>query len=255
MRILTFLLLFILISITLIGQNPGNLWRYNPAVSADDLQEAQTVNDLSAELWQMMQIPNQDRQILDEKLKFTMGFQVQKNRNYGSLVKIISSSIRAVMNGKKVELENNGSSLSEGQKSMLRKLRSGDEFDVTLIFEHEGVEHKGRVAEASTFVSIIPHRAAEFPGGITAFKKHLNVKLWLKIREDKSYGSINMARVSFHVDKTGKVSNVEILRSASSEKGNDLILKVFSNMPVWSPAKNIRGEIIEQEVRYAFGGC
>ena len=255
MRPTAIFLLFLSMYFNTLGQNSADLWRFNPAVSADDLQDAQTVNDLSAELWQMMRLPNQDRQILDEKIKFTMGFQVQNKRSYASLVKVVSSSIKAVINGNEVTLENNGSNLSQEQKDLLKGLRNGDEFDVKLTFEHEGIEHKGRVAEASTFVTVLPHRAADFPGGIKAFKEHLDVSLWSKVRKDKSFGSINMARVSFQVDKVGKVSKVKILRSASSQKGDDLILKVFSNMPTWIPAKNIRGELIEQEVKYSLRGC
>ena len=84
MRISTFLLLSIFINLSSSAQNLRNFWRYNPSVSADDLQEAQTVNDLSDELWQRFQIPSKDREILNEKLRFTIGFQLNSNTSYAS---------------------------------------------------------------------------------------------------------------------------------------------------------------------------
>ena len=145
--------------------------------------------------------------------------------------------------------------LSSEQKQLLKSLRSGDEFDVMVQFEHHGAGQEGRLIEAETFVSILPHKAADFPGGITAFNVYLEEIIWSKVKGDKSVGSIDMAAVSFWVDKKGNLSKVKVVRSAKSEKADQLILEVLSQMPNWILAKNIRGELIEHGVKYFFVGC
>lgn len=255
MKILTFLLVSVLINSPLIGQSSRNFWRYNPSVSADDLQEAQSVNDLSYELWQRMQMPSREREVLNNKLRYTIGFQLNSNTSYASLVKVVSSTIKVATNGNESSAKNAGAMLSEGQKDLLKGLRNGDEFDVIVRFDHVGEELHGKSIEATTFVTILPHQAADFPGGIAAFNMYLEENLWSKIKGDKSFGSIDMAAVSFWVDKNGNLSKIKVVRSATSKKANQLILEVLSQMPNWIPAKNIRGELVEQEVRYSFGGC
>ncbi|MFT6166609.1 MAG: hypothetical protein ACJAV5_000603 [Vicingaceae bacterium] len=255
MKTLTFLLLSVLINTLSTGQDSEKLWRYNPVVSADDLQEAQTVNDLSNELWQRMQMPSREREVLNNKLRYTVGFQLNSNTSYASLVKVVSSTIMVTTSEKESSAKNAGAMLSEEQKDLLKGLRNGDEFDVLVQFEHLGAGQNGRSIEASTFVTILPHQAADFTGGISAFNAYLEENLFSKIRGDKLFGAIDRAMVSFWVDKKGSISKVKLIRAATNEKADRLILDVLSQMPNWIPAKTIRGELIEQEVKYSFGGC
>tara|TARA_B110000503_G_scaffold142690_1_gene240377 strand:- start:2714 stop:3481 length:768 start_codon:yes stop_codon:yes gene_type:complete len=255
MKTLTFLLISVLINTLSIGQNSEKLWRYNPAVSADDLQEAQAVNDLSNELWQRFQMPSNEREVLNNKLRYTIGYQLNSNTSYASLVKVVSSTIKVTVDGNESSAKNTGAMLGKEQKQMLKSLRNGDEFDVLVQFEHLGADQNGRSIEASTFVTILPHQAADFTGGISAFNAYLEENLISKIREDKSFGAIDKAMVSFWVDKKGSISKVKLIRAATNERADRLILDVLSQMPNWIPAKTIRGEIIEQEVKYSFGGC
>jgi len=180
---------------------------------------------------------------------------VKANKNYASQVKVISSCITVIIRGNEESASNTGAMLSEEQKGLLKNLRNGDEFGVVVNFERQDTWKIGRIVEAATYVTILPHRAADFPGEISAFNHYLEENFWSKIKGNDSLGSINSARVRFWVNKNLSISKVKLARSAADEEVSQLILDVLLQMPIWIPAKNSRGERVEQEVKYSFGGC
>lgn len=246
------LAIFLLLPLVLIAQKP---MRLNPAVSVHDLKSAQTVNQLSPKLWQMMKIPSHERAILDDKLRFSIGFQVQNSTSYASLVTVVESELVATVEGMKMTAKGNGESLSDQQKRLIGMLKLGDEFDVKLKFKHNDKSISNKVVEAQVVVSVLPHHPADFNGGIDAFRIYLEKNILSVVRQDDAFGDLDNAKVTFQVNAAGKVSDVKLVVEAANEKTNQLIIQALNKMPNWLPARNVEGQPENQLVKYSFGGC
>ncbi|WP_231426775.1 MULTISPECIES: energy transducer TonB [Pedobacter] len=81
------------------------------------------------------------------------------------------------------------------------------------------------------FVSV--DKQPEFPGGITKFYEYLGkeIKYPEVAKSNKTHGKVFL---SFIVEKTGKLSNVNIVRKLSKETDAEA-LRVIKNSPNWNP--------------------
>jgi len=81
----------------------------------------------------------------------------------------------------------------------------------------------------------------EYPGGSNALSSYINDHLDYSQAaiDDNTTGTL---RVSFVVDKDGKVSDVQLMGDKKVGDGlDDQAVKVISNMPAWTPGK-VKGE-------------
>lgn len=246
------LTLIVIFPLLLSAQKP---MRINPAVSLHHLKKAQFVNQLSSKLWQRMNMPSNERNALDEQLKFSIGFQAHQSKSYASLVTIVESELVTRIGGMRMMTRGVGEQLSDQQKNMLKSMKVGDEFDVRIRFRHNYSPDDNSLVQATTMVSVLPYESADFTGGLEAFNSYLEQNILSVARKDKSYGLIYNAKVSFLVNADGQVSDVKLLSPTTNDKGNELIIKALRKMPNWVPARNARKEKVGQEVKYAFGGC
>ena len=78
----------------------------------------------------------------------------------------------------------------------------------------------------------------EFPGGMAAMMKYMktNISYPPKALEEKAQGK---AFVRFIVEKSGAVSNAEILRSTGNIDLDKEALRVINNMPNWRPGMQL----------------
>lgn len=109
----------------------------------------------------------------------------------------------------------------------------------------------------SPHLTIVPEKQAEYEGGRDALLKHLsknNIENTANLNEDK----LQPAKLYFTVTTKGAISNVKLDRTSGYPKIDKKMIELISKAPgKWKPARNSRGEKVEQELVISFGmvGC
>jgi antitoxin component YwqK of YwqJK toxin-antitoxin module len=158
---------------------------------------------------------------------------------------IISDSTVYAPNGSSVSIEwfDNGSVSSAGRFNA-----NGDRHGVWNFFHDNGqvsareIYDNGYMSSARYFdekgnpmESPLPTRGADFPGGVEAWMKFLDKKLYWP----PNYKIVNSDRatvgVQFIVNQKGKITNIYI-HTPFDKAFNDIIMRVLKNSPDWEPA-------------------
>jgi TonB family protein len=90
-----------------------------------------------------------------------------------------------------------------------------------------------KISPAGDTTSLVVEQAAAYPGGIPAMMNYLryNIKYPKQARKDGVEGTVY---VSFIIHKTGKVSELVVVKSVSAECDAEA-LRVISEFPYWEP--------------------
>lgn len=135
------------------------------------------------------------------------------------------------------------------------KIINGEtDIDITDIIEIEvpddyqfstiGSEIENNVIDIADEVKIAVDFDAEFPGGNDALTKYIKENISYPSDEYKM-GMEGTVYLSFVVEKNGSISNINILRSVSSNFDNEAI-KMVKSMPKWKPASD-HGKLARQK--------
>ncbi len=115
----------------------------------------------------------------------------------------------------------------------------------------------GIIEDYTYHFTIIPEKEAEFARGQDALVEYLTKntqEYTANIEEDK----LQFGQISFTVTKAGKIANVKLSGTSGYPSVDEALVELVSNMPgKWRPAKNSKGEKIDQELMLFFGrqGC
>ena len=99
---------------------------------------------------------------------------------------------------------------------------------------------------------IIPIYEAKFPDDYQNLKAYLKKNIVDKILES-TIGTIELAKIRFHINEEGKVSDAHIFETSQDDKIDKLLLEAIRSMPRWEPAKNVEGINIAQEFEFSVG--
>lgn len=79
---------------------------------------------------------------------------------------------------------------------------------------------------------------ADFPGGTKALMKYLQDSVISKVQISKDE-SVNLrpAFSKFKITETGKITNIQIIRSSNVPRVDSTFKKAIEHMPNWKPAK------------------
>lgn len=92
--------------------------------------------------------------------------------------------------------------------------------------------------ETKTEAAVMPDHKAEYVGGNEAMEKYIidNLKYPEKLDQDTSIKTRKVF-LKFMVDKTGKVTNVSVMKGIKGCKAcSEEAIRVVSSMPNWKPA-------------------
>ncbi len=109
-------------------------------------------------------------------------------------------------------------------------------------------EEKGG-ADITDSAMIVVDFDAEYPGGVTAMKQFIAEKITYP-EEERQIGMEGTLYVSFVVERSGAVSNVEVARSLSPNLDNEAV-RVIRMMPKWKPAMD-HGKAARQKFTIPF---
>ena len=107
------------------------------------------------------------------------------------------------------------------------------------------------------YITIVPEQEAEYAGGQKALIDYLkiNSQIYTSIIEEDQ---LRPGQVSFTVTKAGTIGKVELNSTSGYPTIDEVLVGLVKNIPgKWHPAKNAKGERVDQELVFFFGrqGC
>ena len=180
--------------------------------------------------------------------------ETQRAHTYQSLSVII------IKDDKKTEIREigYGEKLTKAQLKLLQSLDFSTNFMIrTDYLQKNKVTGILENNYASPYLTIVPERQAEYEFGKEAFIDYLRVnnkENTVDLNEDL----LKPAKIYFTISKEGTIKNVKLDRTTSYPEIDNTIIELLKNAPgKWSPAKNNKGEKVDQELVISFGmeGC
>lgn len=154
----------------------------------------------------------------------------------------------------------NSPNLTKAQKALFKSLDYGKHFSMKTLFQEKttielGIEEK----KYNPHYTVVPETQATYIEGENALINYLkeNTKTEIAALDGKK---LNAIKVYFTITKNGTIDNVltEELTTGYPKLDNKLKELISKTSGQWEPAKNAKGENIEQELTFTFGpksGC
>jgi len=163
-------------------------------------------------------------------------------------VTVFRGSIETSEMGKHLEL-------NTAQQQLLRTLDYSDSFSFKAPCKGK---HKDtgdlETYELFYWFSVTPEREAQYSGGDFALIRYLkkkSTKHTANVKEDQ----LEMGAVNFTISKTGTITNVHLASTSGYPSLDEVMIELINNLPEkWEPATNSKGEKVDQELVFSFGG-
>ncbi len=177
-----------------------------------------------------------------------------------SIVDLKSVRVIVVKNERQTDIQELGYSktLNKKQLQLLRSLDYSQGFNIRSEFTIINPE-TGLVEDNydSPHLSVVPEYQAHNTLSKDLLKKYLkdNTKA---VRQGVDPKKLRPAKVYFTVTKLGAIKNVRLDRSSYYPKVDNRMMELIKTLPgTWTPAKNVNGEQVNQELVVFFGlmGC
>jgi hypothetical protein len=145
--------------------------------------------------------------------------------------------------------------------AQLKLLQSSDYSTNLLIWAdyQEKSFHTGQL-EYSTwtpYLSVVPEKQATYSDNMDSLKKFLQDKTE-EVRAHVDPDKLQPAKLFFTVTKNGTITNVYLDRPSGYPLVDEKMIELITKAPgTWSPAENLKGEKVAQELVVSFGsmGC
>ena len=254
-------LFFALLFIPGFSQDPvvDYISRRDVSVKKEKLQTANSIGDLTPELWQKLGMRAKERLELERrrKITFPLGSFTYPAGGYETAIDYVSVEISAISNGKTVTVKNRGGQLNAEQKALLNAADIGTDLVVMIDFRYKplpGDDAGNKIINSALWMTVVPDTEAEYPGGFVRVTDYLNENIVNKFSRSADVQQVRKASVKFIVDEEGRVVAPKMEQTSANEKIDRLILDVISKMPGWKPARNSKGVKVKQEFCIRFGG-
>lgn len=107
------------------------------------------------------------------------------------------------------------------------------------------------------YVTVVPEQTATYPGGMEALAQYLRENSEKELSWVQ-WNSLRPGQITFTVTKEGKISNVEMTSTCGTLVLDNHLTNLIWNTPQdWTPARNHKGEPVDQELVFFYGmkGC
>ena len=179
-----------------------------------------------------------------------------------SIVNIKSVSIIVFKDEKRTNIREIGysSKLTFAQLKLLHSFDYSTNFLIQVDFqEKNSTNDKLHNNYSSPYLTIVPESQAEYALGKKALKEYLKesskeARLEANVEVEK----LQPAKLFFTVTKKGTIDNVRLDRTSNYPLVDKTMIELIKKAPgTWNPAKNIKGEKVDQELVVSFGliGC
>ena len=162
-----------------------------------------------------------------------------------------------LQNQSEITLIGNGKNFNLEQTELLSQLDYGADLyinaDCKTANPNGDLDYYGLVY----YMSIVPHKEAEYAFGNQVFIDEIKKKTRTKISHLKK-GEIKPCRIRFSINKVGKLTKADLESTSGYEDADLAVLQAIkSTYGKWVPAENAKGEKVDQELVFFFGisGC
>ncbi|MFT5858008.1 MAG: hypothetical protein ACI865_000092 [Flavobacteriaceae bacterium] len=148
--------------------------------------------------------------------------------------------------------------LTKAQLKLLQSYGYSTGFSIRADFE--GINKETGEMESRWFnphLTIVPETQAEYSEGADELASHFKENTW-NVRKNVAAGNFRPAFVSFTVTTSGDIKDVKLHGSNFPAIDAKMIELIHATTGKWVPARNAKGEKVEQEIVVAFGpnnGC
>jgi hypothetical protein len=132
--------------------------------------------------------------------------------------------------------------LTEQQKEVLR---TASEIHIEVHYQKENANDKIQNRQMNTSFVVIPEVQAQFDGGYDKMIAYLKENSLNKINSKNLY--VPQPSIYFVVNQQGKVTHTEISETSGDREIDQLLIKVVTDMPLWTPAKDAKGNPVVQK--------
>lgn len=153
----------------------------------------------------------------------------------------------------------NSQDLTKAQKELFKSLDYDKHFSMKTLFQEKSTD--GEVLDERKYnphYTVVPETQATYIKGEEALINYL-IENTKDVTANLDNKKISANKVYFTITKEGLVENVSMHFSTNYPKLDNKLKALISNLPAqWNPAKNAKGEKVEQEIVFTFGpkgGC
>ena len=115
----------------------------------------------------------------------------------------------------------------------------------------------GQIEEYVYYFSVIPEREASYEKGEKAFVQYIRDGL-KEYTADITLDRLRPGQVEFTVSTDGTIKGIQLLSSSGYKTIDNTLAQLIKDMPnTWVPARDYKGERVEQKLVFFFGleGC
>lgn len=148
--------------------------------------------------------------------------------------------------------------LTDAQLGLLQSTRDSENIYIRADYKNRYSEDGMLVNNYLTyFISVVPHQQAIYQVDKVELIQYLKENTKDEVKVIQRDG-LKPGKVAFTISKKGMVTNVELTSTSGYESVDNKLVKLIKNMPgSWTPATNVAGDKVEQELIFFFGleGC
>ncbi|MFT5167939.1 MAG: hypothetical protein ACI8P3_003178 [Saprospiraceae bacterium] len=145
--------------------------------------------------------------------------------------------------------------LNTAQQQLLRTLNYSDSFSFKAPFKGK---HKdtGDLETYDLFYrfTVTPEKETQYAKGDYALIKYLkenSTAQTANIKQDQ----LERGALNFTISKTGTLTNINLVSTSGYPSLDEVMIELINNLPeIWEPAENSKGEKVDQELVFSFGG-
>ena len=163
---------------------------------------------------------------------------------------------RATQNIKLKEIGKN-IKLTPKQQELFNNTKIGDDLIIKVLYKSNGsLEKEAQVKEINVTMTVVPEVEAKFKAGNEKLTQYFEENSKSEILNWK-FSPMQNAAASFIINEKGEAENVKITKTTGIITVDRAIIELLYKMPKWNPAKNNKGELVQQEFEFSIGevGC
>ncbi len=155
--------------------------------------------------------------------------------------------------GEEIKVVGKNETFTNSQRNMFKTITSGDEVLITVNYNTRNpVTNDKEKRQIKVTFNVTPEVAAEYVGGYDEMITYLNDHS-LDEFSKKNLEELQFSTILFTVRENGQVDNVRIDKTSGYDDIDDILVRIITEMPKWTAARNAKGVNVSQEFQFNFG--
>jgi TonB family protein len=225
-------------------------------VKEKTLHNSGFLTDAVPQFWNRLLLPGYEREDLNRRLEedFEQGYYMTPPAGCTRFINYESVEITVVNGQTRLSASAPVAKLTQEQRASLRVAHPGSRVIVKVRFSYEDqqwMKSDGRIHEGRLELDVVPEQEAFFPGGNNGLSEYFSNKI-----PERYAFKVRQAIVRFQVDENGTVTGIKLHRGSGDPAVDKLLIRAFSEMPPWVPARDHAMRVSQDfEMTMGGGGC